>query len=138
MIEQCLPAEGSLHDDWMLWVELWLHAARRPDLRVTSARLYARMYEWFAETVGRRRERRGELTVADRDRTIDRLLALIDGYGIRTLIEDPAMPLERARAEIWAAIAPELGSVAALRGSARRPSGRRRARRPPASCSGRA
>jgi AcrR family transcriptional regulator len=108
MIDQCLPAPGSLHDDWMLWVELWLHAARQPDLRPTAARLYARMHEWFAETIDRGIQD-GEFTVSDRERTIDRLLALIDGYGIRTLTEDPEMPLERARTEIWVAIAPELG-----------------------------
>jgi hypothetical protein len=39
----------------------------------------------------------------------DRLLALIDGYGIRVLTGDPNMPLERARAEIWAAVAGDLG-----------------------------
>ena len=109
MIDQCLPAPGSLHDDWMLWVELWLHAARQPELRPTAAKLYARMHEWFA-----RRDAAGdrEVAVSDRDRTMDHLLALIDGYGIRTLTEDPEMPLERARAEIWAAIAPELGLAA--------------------------
>ena len=74
MIDQCLPAEGSLHDDWMLWVELWLHAARRPDLRLTSARLYARMHEWFARGDRRAACGTGELTVADRERTINRLL----------------------------------------------------------------
>ena len=37
------------------------------------------------------------------------LLALIDGYGIRVLTEDPRVPVQRARAEIWAAIAAELG-----------------------------
>ena len=108
MIDQCLPTEESLHDDWMLWVELWLHAARKPDLRATSARLYARMHEWFAEAIADG-EAQGEFTVTDRDRTVQRLLALIDGYGIRTLIADPEMSLERARHEIWAAIAPELG-----------------------------
>jgi AcrR family transcriptional regulator len=110
MIDQCLPGTASLHDDWMLWVELWLHAARRPELRPTAARLYARMHAWFAEAI-HEGERAGAFTVADRHRTVDRLLALIDGYGIRTLTEDPAMPLERARAEIWAAIAPELGAA---------------------------
>jgi AcrR family transcriptional regulator len=108
MIDQCLPAPGSLHDDWMLWVELWLHAARRPELRPTAARLYARMHAWFSDAIADG-EQRGEFRVADRARTVDRLLALIDGYGIRTLTEDPAMPLERARAEIWAAVKPELG-----------------------------
>lgn len=108
MIDQCLPAPGALHDDWMLWVELWLHAARRPELRPTAARLYARMHAWFAETIVEGAAI-GEFTVADATRTVDRLLALIDGYGIRTLTEDPAMPIERARAEIWAAVAGELG-----------------------------
>jgi AcrR family transcriptional regulator len=111
MIDQCLPAPGSLHDDWMLWVELWLHAARRPELRPTAARLYARMHTWFKEAI-LAGEKSGEFTVAARDRTIDRLLALIDGYGIRALTEDPAMPIERARAEIWAALAPEIGLAA--------------------------
>jgi AcrR family transcriptional regulator len=108
MIDQCLPIPGALHDDWMLWVELWRHAARHRDLRPTAAKLYARMHEWFASAIAEG-EASGEFTVADRERTIDRLLALIDGYGIRTLTEDPAMPLERARCEIWAAIAPDLG-----------------------------
>jgi hypothetical protein len=82
-------------------VELWLHAARRPELRATSAQLYARIHEWFAGTVR-------ELGARDVPRTTDRLLALIDGYGVRALAGDPAMTLERARTEIWAAIEPEL------------------------------
>jgi AcrR family transcriptional regulator len=108
MIDQCLPTPGRLRDDWMLWVELWLHTARHPDLRRTAARVYARIHGWFAAAIDDGVQR-GEFTVADRDRTVDRLLALIDGYGIRALIEDPAMPVARARAEIWSAIAPELG-----------------------------
>ena len=110
MIDQCLPAEGSLRDDWLLWVELWLHAARRPELRPTAARLYARMHQWFGETIAEGIAS-GEFTVADPGRTIDRLLALIDGYGIRALNEDPTMPVQRARKEIWGAIAGELGVV---------------------------
>ena len=108
MIDQCLPAPGALRDDWLLWVELWLHAARRPELRPTAARLYARMHEWFGETIAEG-VASGEFRVTDADRTIDRLLALIDGYGIRALTDDPAMPIERAREEIWAAVAADLG-----------------------------
>jgi AcrR family transcriptional regulator len=115
MIDHCLPNPGKLREDWILWVELWLHAARRPELRATSAQLYARMHEWFAETVG-------ELGAGDAARTTDRLLALIDGYGVRVLAGDPAMPIERARAEIWAAIEPELHSSTS---STRRQSGGR-------------
>jgi AcrR family transcriptional regulator len=108
MIDQCLPFDGALRDDWLLWVELWLHAARRPELRETAARLYARMHAWFMEAIADG-VASGELAVAEPDRVTDRLLALIDGYGIRALSEDPAMPVERAREEIWAAVAGDLG-----------------------------
>ncbi len=106
MIDRCLPVPGSRHDDWMLWVELWLHAGRRPELRPTAARLYARMHEWFSDAI-QEGEANGEFRVRDRARAVDQLLALLDGYGIRVLIDD--FSVERARDELWAAIAPELG-----------------------------
>jgi hypothetical protein len=37
------------------------------------------------------------------------VLALVDGYGIRALLGDPAMPLERTRQEVWDALARDLG-----------------------------
>ena len=33
-------------------------------------------------------------------------VALIDGYGLRALLGDPAMPLQRAREAVWSALAP--------------------------------
>jgi AcrR family transcriptional regulator len=108
MIDQCLPLNDELRDDWVLWVELWLRAVRHPELRPTAARLYERMRVWFAEAIAEGVQA-GEFTADDPGRTADRLLALIDGYGIRALNEDPTMPVERARQEIWAAIAAELG-----------------------------
>lgn len=108
MVDQCLPAPGSLRDDFILWAELWLRAARTPELRDTSARLYQRMCEWFAEALAEG-EAAGEFTVPDMGRAPDRILALCDGYGIRVLCEDPAMPRERARDEVWAAVAQLLG-----------------------------
>jgi AcrR family transcriptional regulator len=110
MIDQCLPLDEELRDDWVLWVELWLRAVRHPELRPTAARLYARMHAWFAEAIAEG-VAAGEFRAADPARTADRLLALIDGYGIRALNEDPTMPVQRARKEIWGAIAGELGVV---------------------------
>jgi AcrR family transcriptional regulator len=107
MIDQCLPLNDELRDDWVLWVELWLRAVRHPELRPTAARLYERMRVWFAEAIAEG-VAAGEFAADDPERTADRLLALIDGYGIRALNEDPTMPVERAREEIWAAIAAEL------------------------------
>jgi AcrR family transcriptional regulator len=107
-IDACLPTPGAQRQDWLLWVELWLRAGRRPELRDTAARLYARLHAWFREVLDDG-VACGELPATDTARAADRLLALLDGYGVRVLIGDPAMPLERARAEIWAAVAGELG-----------------------------
>lgn len=108
MVEQCLPAPGPLRDDFVLWVELWLRAARAPELRPTGARLYARMRAWFAEAIADGVQR-GEFAPCDPDRVADRVLALVDGYGVRVVTQDPEMPLERAREEILAALRAELG-----------------------------
>ena len=108
MIDQCLPSDVPLREDWVLWVELWLRGARVPALRPVAARLYERLHAWFAEALADG-VADGELRECDADEVADRLLALIDGYGIRVLIEDPRMPLERARGAIWDAVAGELG-----------------------------
>jgi len=112
MIDQCLPSDPGLRQDWVLWVELWLRGARDPALRPVAARLYARLHEWFAEAIADGIAD-GQLRECDVDRMADRLLALLDGYGIRVLTEDPQMPLERARAEVWDSVAGELGLPAA-------------------------
>lgn len=108
MIDICLPTSDALHDDFVLWVELWLRAAREPDLRDFAARLYAKLHDWF-EAELRAGIESGEFVSGDVELITNRLLALIDGFGIRTLIGDPAITLKYARAQIWAAIAPELG-----------------------------
>ena len=103
MIDQCLPLPGELERDWVLWVELWLRAVRHPELRPTAAKLYARMKEWFVTAI-----EEGGFEV-DAGAVVDRTLALIDGFGVRALLGDPEMPLERARAEVWHALAGDLG-----------------------------
>jgi AcrR family transcriptional regulator len=108
MIEQCLPLPGPQRDDWLLWVELWLGAARRPELRDTAAKLYARLHEWFATEIAAGVES-GELGATDAHRTADLVIALLDGYGVRALSGDPAMDVDTARREVWEALASRVG-----------------------------
>jgi AcrR family transcriptional regulator len=102
MIEHCLPVPGRLEREWVLWVELWLRAVRHPELRPTAAKLYARMHAWFVEAI----EAGG--FDCDADRAAVRVVALLDGLGLRALLGDPAMPVERAREEVWDALARDL------------------------------
>jgi AcrR family transcriptional regulator len=107
MIDQCLPYPGQLERDWILWVELWLRTVRHPELRPTAGRLYARMHKWFKAGIAAGIDA-GEFTEgADPARTADRVLALCDGFGVRTLVGD--RPIERARQEVWSVVQQELG-----------------------------
>jgi AcrR family transcriptional regulator len=111
MVDQCLPFPGTLERDWILWVELWLRAVRHPELRPTAARLYERMHDWWADAIAEGIDA-GEFRPADAGLLADRVLALCDGYGIRALVGDPQLDVQRARAEVWSALAPELGLAA--------------------------
>jgi AcrR family transcriptional regulator len=108
MVDQCLPTTASLEEDWVLWVELWLRAVRHPDLRPVAERLYGRLHKWFAAEIGAG-VRAGEFEPCDVGAVADRTLALIDGFGIRTLIGDRGIPLKRGRQAVKAALARELG-----------------------------
>ena len=107
MIDQCLPYPGQLERDWILWVELWLRAVRHPELRPTAGDLYERMRAWFSDAIAAG-ARAGEFdSAAEPDRIADRILALCDGFGVRSLLGD--IEIDRTRAEVWAVVAKDLG-----------------------------
>jgi AcrR family transcriptional regulator len=108
MVEQCLPSSPSLREDWVLWVELWLRAVRHPELRPVAEELYARLHAWFADeiTAG---VRSGEFQRCDPQQVADHTLALIDGFGVRTLIGDSTVSLERGLRSVTAVLARDLG-----------------------------
>jgi AcrR family transcriptional regulator len=107
MIDHCLPGSPSLIEDWVLWVELWLRTVRHPELAPVAEELYGRLRTWFADEIAAGVADR-EFAPCDPDAVADRALALIDGFGLRTLIGDSAVPLERARDEVWSALKREL------------------------------
>ena len=108
MVEQCLPSTPELERDWVLWVELWLRAVRHHELRPVAEELYARMRGWFVAAI-RAGVRDGEFARCDPEAVADHALAVIDGFGIRALLGDREMPLDRARRSIGAVLARDLG-----------------------------
>jgi AcrR family transcriptional regulator len=108
MVEQCLPTTPGLAEDWVLWVELWLRAVRHPELAPVAEELYARLHAWFAKEI-EAGVADGEFTACNVADVVDRALAMIDGCGIRALIGDARMPLDRARQTVWTALARDLG-----------------------------
>lgn len=107
-IDQCLPDLGPSEHEWTLWVELWLRGARDPELRPVATQLYERYRAWVLSVIEAGVEA-GEFHTDDPDRVADLALGLFDGLGLRVLLRDPGMDLERARAVIAAALSAELG-----------------------------
>ena len=93
----------------MLWVELWLRAVRDPDLRPVAARLYERYRRWMAALIRAGMESGEFRSDADADAVADVAMALLDGAGIRAMLDDPAMDVEAARALVAERLASELG-----------------------------
>ena len=108
MVDQCLPLDEPSERDWVLWVELWLRAVRHPELRPTAEELYRRMRDWFADAIAAGVDA-GEFGSCDPEEVADRALALIDGFGVRALLGDSEIPLDRARREVGAVLARDLG-----------------------------
>jgi AcrR family transcriptional regulator len=117
MIGQCLPTTPSLAEDWVLWVELWLRAVRHPEMRPVAEELYGRMREWFAEEITAGIDAGEFAGDIDPIEVTDRTLALLDGFGIRALIGDASVPLERARAAVEASLARDLGLTSLVDGA---------------------
>ena len=105
-IEQSLPERGPAEREWVLWVELWLRAAREPELRPVAAQLYESYREWLVRLL-EGGAKAGEFEAGDPGRIADLALGLFDGLGLRVLLED--MSLESAQSLIAETLAPELG-----------------------------
>ena len=108
-LAESLPFPGSQEREWVLWVELWLRAVREPALRPVAARLYGRYRDWVAGLI-RAGMKSGEFpTDADPEALADLAMALLDGTGVRALIQDPAMEVQSARTLVARQLAAELG-----------------------------
>jgi AcrR family transcriptional regulator len=107
VVEQSLPTTDPGRREWQLWAELWLGAARDPGLRPIAAQMYARYRTWIAAAIAEGIAA-GEFAPVDPGETADLAMALIDGLGLRVLLGDPSMPLERARERIGEILAREL------------------------------
>jgi AcrR family transcriptional regulator len=107
-IRTSLPEPGEPEREWVLWVELWLRAVREPKLQPVAAVLYARYRAWLAVLIQAGMDA-GEFDSEDAGEVADHAMALLDGFGLRALLRDPAMNLERARRTVAELLGADLG-----------------------------
>jgi AcrR family transcriptional regulator len=108
-LAESLPFPGSQEREWVVWVELWLRAVREPALRPVAARLYGRYRDWVAGLIRAGVETGEFRDDADPEALADLAMALLDGTGVRALIQDPAMEVQSARTLVARQLAAELG-----------------------------
>jgi AcrR family transcriptional regulator len=106
-IRTSLPEAGEPEREWVLWVELWLRAVREPKLKPVAAVLYARYRAWLTVLIQAGMEA-GEFKTTDPGAVADHAMALLDGLGLRALLRDPAMDLDRARRTVAEILGAEL------------------------------
>ncbi len=108
-IDACLPLPGPQERDWTLWVELWLRAVRDESMRPLAAELYQRYRKWFQAAIEAGISSGEFETEHDPGELADLAVAVIDGAGVRALVRDPALAVDRARALVAGMLERELG-----------------------------
>jgi AcrR family transcriptional regulator len=106
----CAVGDGpdSLHEEWVLWLDLWARAPRDPGVARDREVLDRRWRQTIAGIV-RQGQEAGEFAPVDADEFSLFLAALIDGLAIQVVLGDPEVPAERMFDLCMAACARELG-----------------------------
>jgi AcrR family transcriptional regulator len=108
LIAISLPSRPERREGWLLWMELWLQAARDSGNRQIMDKLYDRISADFTALI-KEGIALGEFTCADVEDTVSMIIALIDGYGIQAMMHPTAAAARKAKSFVDAAVAPLLG-----------------------------
>lgn len=108
-IEESLPLEGEQTHQWEVWLELWLAAVHERELRSSAADVYRRLGDSMRELIDEGAAAGEYGPISDAAAVAARVLAAIDGFGLRALIDDPEVSIDRARDEVWRVLTSELG-----------------------------
>jgi AcrR family transcriptional regulator len=103
-LDRCLPSDGRLAHEWLLWQELALLCIRQPELATVGAELYEDLYSTVAGIITEGVEAGVFDPAIDPRMVAETGVALCDGLGARVLANDPNLTLEDARATLLATV----------------------------------
>jgi len=109
LLELSVPYEGVPRDEWVVLLELWGRLLHRPDLLPDGEDIELRWRGYFLDVI-----RIGTRTGAFRppagpDEAADRLVAMVDGLGLKAVLGLPAMTPARMREVLFRFAAEQLG-----------------------------
>ena len=115
-------------EEWVFFLELWGWILHRPELLADGATLDSRWRGYFVEIVRSGTANGAFRPVAPPEEVADRLVAVVDGLGLKAVLGQPWMTPERMRAILIRFAADELRRSRTRRSSAPPRSARRRPR----------
>lgn len=97
LIDNQVPAGGSIANEWSVWLQFWCESALRPELRPIHNDFYARWRETVIRII-RRGERQGVFRDVDAEEVALRFTSITDGLGIQVMTGMPGVTPQRMRA----------------------------------------
>jgi AcrR family transcriptional regulator len=108
LLELSIPYPGPAREEWIFFLELWGWILHRPELLPDSATVDSRWRSYFVDIVRSGTANGAFRPVAPADEVADRLVALVDGLGLKAVLGQPWMSPERMRGILLRFAADEL------------------------------
>jgi AcrR family transcriptional regulator len=97
LLELSIPYPGRDREEWVFFLELWKWILHRPDLVPDAAVFDSRWRRYFFEIVRSGTASGAFRPVAEPDEVAERLVALVDGLGLKAVLGQPWLSPERMR-----------------------------------------
>jgi AcrR family transcriptional regulator len=108
LLELSIPYPGPAREEWVFFLELWGWILHRPELIADGATLDSRWRGYFVEIVRSGTASGVFRPAAPPEEAADRLVAVVDGLGLKAVLGQPWMTPERMRALLIRFAADEL------------------------------
>jgi hypothetical protein len=109
LLELSIPYPGPPREEWVFFLELWGRILHRPELLAAGASTDARWRSYFFDVVRSGTASGVFRPVASADQVANRLVALVDGLGLKAVVGGPWMTPERMRETLLEFAAEQLG-----------------------------
>ncbi len=108
-LELAVPSEGVLHDEYLLWLEVWARLRLHPGLLPECAAMSARWTGFIEDVVAEGAQAGVFHPLAPPAELAQRLVAVSDGFSFRAAIGYAGMPVQRASELLLSFAAEQVG-----------------------------
>lgn len=101
LLELSVPYDGVPREEWVVFLELWGRLLHRPDLLPDGEDLESRWRGYFHDLIREGTARGAFDPLVGPGEAADRLVAMVDGLGLKAVLGLPAMTPARMRALLF-------------------------------------